>query len=60
MTTHPEFNQDTEALDIAKAFNSSINGKTILITGVNKAGIGFATAQAFVSLTPSLPSILTV
>ncbi|PWY75521.1 NAD(P)-binding protein [Aspergillus heteromorphus CBS 117.55] len=52
-TTHPEFNDQTEALEVAKAFASSIHGKTILITGVNPGGIGFATAEAFASQSPS-------
>ena len=47
-TTHPEFHADTDALTVAKAFPSSIRGKTILVTGVNHAGIGFATSEAFV------------
>ncbi|OAL34744.1 hypothetical protein AYO20_05939 [Fonsecaea nubica] len=52
-TTHPEYNKDTEALDVAKAFPEAIRGKTILITGVNRKGIGFATAQAFASQSPA-------
>ena len=48
-TTKSEFNDQTEALDVAKAFPESIRGKTILVTGVNREGIGFTTAQAFVS-----------
>lgn len=52
-TTHPEFNEDTEGIDVAKAFSREISGRTILITGVNRAGIGFTTAQAFVSRYPS-------
>ncbi|KAK6953473.1 hypothetical protein Daesc_005777 [Daldinia eschscholtzii] len=52
-TTHPEFNERTEALDVAKAFAGEIRGKTILITGVNVAGIGFTTAQAFASQLPA-------
>ena len=48
-TTHPEFNDQTEALEVAKAFLESIRGKIVLVTGVNREGIGFTTAQAFVS-----------
>ncbi|OAP54393.1 hypothetical protein AYL99_11494 [Fonsecaea erecta] len=51
--THTEFNADTESLDVAKAFAGSIQGKNILITGVNKGGIGFTTAQAFASQSPA-------
>ncbi|OAP57265.1 hypothetical protein AYL99_08003 [Fonsecaea erecta] len=52
-TTHPEYNQHTEALDVAKAFPEAIRGKTILVTGVNRKGIGFTTAQAFASQSPA-------
>lgn len=47
-TTNPQFNDSTEAKDVAKAFASQVHGKTVLITGVNIKGIGFATAEAFV------------
>jgi NAD(P)-dependent dehydrogenase (short-subunit alcohol dehydrogenase family) len=49
-TTHPEFNATTEALEVAKAFATEVRGKTVIVTGVNRGGIGFTTAQAFVSL----------
>jgi hypothetical protein len=48
-TTHPEFNGDTEGLEVAQAFGNAIRGKSILVTGVNRGGIGFTTAQAFVN-----------
>jgi len=48
-TTYPEFNSKTEALDVAERFAGQIQGKTILVTGVNQKGIGFTAAQAFVS-----------
>jgi hypothetical protein len=48
-TTHPEFNEATEGLEVAKAFAEAIRGKSILVTGVNRGGIGFTTAEAFVS-----------
>ncbi|GAD98559.1 hypothetical protein FG04938.1 [Paecilomyces variotii No. 5] len=51
-TTHPVFNDETEALQVAEAFAGGVRGKTILITGVNRGGIGFSTAQAFVSQSP--------
>ena len=47
-TSHPEFYSDTEALEVAKAFPEAIRGKTVVITGCNRGGIGFTTAQAFV------------
>lgn len=48
-TTNADFNDQTEALEVAQAFPQSIRGKTVLVTGVNREGIGFTTAQAFVS-----------
>jgi hypothetical protein len=56
-TTNPAYNDQTEALEVAKAFASSINGKTVIVTGVNKNGIGFSTAKAFVCCQPSLITI---
>lgn len=53
--SHPEYNDKTEALEVASAFADEIRGKTVIITGVNPGGIGFSTAEAFVSplcLTP--------
>lgn len=48
-TSHPEYNDQTEGLEVAKAFAEGIRGKTVVVTGVNREGIGFTTAQAFVS-----------
>lgn len=48
-TTHPEFNDKTEGLQVAQAFADNIHGKTIVITGVNRNGIGYAVAESFVS-----------
>ena len=45
---HPAFDQTTEALDAAQAFAKQIKGKTVVITGVNRGGIGYTTAEAFV------------
>ncbi|KAI1156224.1 putative short-chain dehydrogenase [Nemania diffusa] len=52
-TTHPEFNDKTEALEVAKAFSEGIHGKTVLVTGGNPDGIGFSTCQAFASQSPA-------
>jgi hypothetical protein len=49
-TSHPEFNAQTEALEVAKAFPDAIRGKTVVVTGVNRGGIGFTTAEAFVNI----------
>ncbi|KIW41255.1 uncharacterized protein PV06_06828 [Exophiala oligosperma] len=51
-TTNTEFNQNTEALSVAAAFPESIKGRTILITGANKLGIGYTTAEALASQGP--------
>ena len=48
-TTYPDFHAHTEALEVAKAFASGIKDRIIIITGVNVQGIGYTTAQAFVS-----------
>ena len=53
-TTQRTWNQYTEALDVAAAFPDAIKGKTILVTGVNKLGIGFSTAEALASQSPKL------
>lgn len=48
-TTHPEFGATTEAMEVARAFADQVRGKTVLITGVSRKGLGFTTAQAFAS-----------
>ncbi|KAI0019254.1 NAD(P)-binding protein [Xylariomycetidae sp. FL0641] len=52
-TTHPEFHKDTEAKEVAAAFADRIRGKTVLVTGVNRKGIGFAAAEGFASQSPA-------
>ena len=51
-TTHPEFNGRTEALTVAAAYAPLIKNRRIVITGVNKLGIGYTTAEAFASQAP--------
>jgi NAD(P)-dependent dehydrogenase (short-subunit alcohol dehydrogenase family) len=56
MTAPPSnttFGFTTNGLDVAAAFPNSIKGRTILITGVNKKGIGYTTAESFASQSPS-------
>lgn len=48
-TTYARFDENTESLEVAKQFEGQIHGRKILVTGVNRGGIGFSTAQAFVS-----------
>jgi hypothetical protein len=48
-TSHADFGATTEAKEVAAAFAGGIECKTIIVTGVNKGGIGFSTAEAFVS-----------
>ncbi|KAF5005530.1 hypothetical protein FDECE_8023 [Fusarium decemcellulare] len=52
-TTHPEFDMNTEGVDVAKAFADGLRGKTILVTGVNRGGIGFSTSHALASQSPA-------
>ena len=52
--TNAAFGAATEAKEVAAAYPDAIKGKTILITGVNKEGLGYATAEAFVSSKPHL------
>lgn len=42
---------------MAKAFSGAIRGKTVLVTGVNRGGIGFSTAEAFVSAKAKPPKV---
>lgn len=50
-TTHADFHADTEGLEVTKAFSAQVHGKTTMVTGVNRNGIGFTTSRAFVSTT---------
>ena len=54
MTSHTEFNAETNATDVAKVFSDSIKGKTVLITGVGPNGLGQATADAIAAQQPNL------
>ncbi|KAK5098489.1 hypothetical protein LTR70_002702 [Exophiala xenobiotica] len=51
-TTHSDFDKATEASDVAAAFPQAIKDRTILVTGVNRQGIGYTTAEAFASQAP--------
>ena len=52
-TTNADFGAKTDATTVASTFPSSIKNRTILITGVNKQGLGFATASALASQSPA-------
>lgn len=52
-TTYAEYGKETEAFTVAAAFPEAIKGRTIIITGVNKQGIGYSTAEAFASQGPA-------
>ncbi|KAF2748600.1 NAD(P)-binding protein [Sporormia fimetaria CBS 119925] len=52
--TRPEWNQETGGLEVAKAFNERVKGKTVLITGVSPESIGSSTAIAIASQGPKL------
>jgi NAD(P)-dependent dehydrogenase (short-subunit alcohol dehydrogenase family) len=51
-TTVVDFGAKTEASAVASTFPASIKGRTILITGVNKLGVGYAIVQALASQSP--------
>lgn len=50
--TVADFGASTDASDVAAAFSTSVKGRTFLITGVNKLGVGYATAVALASQSP--------
>ncbi|KAF1951239.1 NAD(P)-binding protein [Byssothecium circinans] len=52
--THPEWNQETGGLEVAKAFSDRIKSKTVLVTGVSPESIGSSTATAIASQSPHL------
>ncbi|KAF2867753.1 hypothetical protein BDV95DRAFT_502438 [Massariosphaeria phaeospora] len=52
--THPEWNQHTGGLEVAKAFDDYIRGKNVLITGVSPESIGSSTALSVASQSPAL------
>ncbi|XP_014562277.1 hypothetical protein COCVIDRAFT_21853 [Bipolaris victoriae FI3] len=52
--THPEWNQETGGLEVAKAFADQIRGKNVLITGVSPTSIGSSVALSFASQAPAL------
>lgn len=52
-TTNPQFGLTTTGTEVAAAFPEAIKDRTILITGVNRTGIGYAIAEAFASQSPS-------
>lgn len=47
--THAEFDANTEGATVTTAFADGVRGKTVLITGSNKTGLGFSAAHAIVS-----------
>ncbi|CRG87868.1 hypothetical protein PISL3812_04889 [Talaromyces islandicus] len=52
LPTVADFGPNTDASDVAAAFPTSVKGRTFLITGVNKLGVGYATAVALASQSP--------
>ncbi|KAJ2894786.1 hypothetical protein MKZ38_007215 [Zalerion maritima] len=54
MASHPEFNSQTTADEVAAAFGSQIQGKTVVVTGVGPSSIGSTTALAIASKSPSM------
>ncbi|KAH7079162.1 retinol dehydrogenase 12 [Paraphoma chrysanthemicola] len=47
MASNSAFDNKTSALEVARTYSSQARGKTVLITGVSKDGIGEAIARAF-------------
>ncbi|KAL1603803.1 hypothetical protein SLS60_005394 [Paraconiothyrium brasiliense] len=52
-TTNPGWGFNTTAQTVAATFPDAIKNRTILVTGVNRTGLGYATASAFASQSPS-------
>ncbi|KAH7142114.1 hypothetical protein EDB81DRAFT_691596 [Dactylonectria macrodidyma] len=52
-TSHPEFGAATEALEVTRAFADRVRGKTVLVTGGNRNGLGFSASQALASQSPA-------
>ncbi|KAJ2896768.1 hypothetical protein MKZ38_005256 [Zalerion maritima] len=52
-TTHNDFNANTEGVEVATAFADGIRGRTIILTGVNRGGLGYSAANAFASQAPA-------
>lgn len=52
--THPEWNQETGGLEVAREFADHIRGRNVLITGVSPESIGSSTALAVASQSPNL------
>ncbi|KAF4448618.1 hypothetical protein F53441_7994 [Fusarium austroafricanum] len=52
-TTRSDFGANTEGVEVAKAFADGVRGKTILITGVNRDGLGFSAAHALSTQSPA-------
>ncbi|RAQ98673.1 retinol dehydrogenase 12 [Stemphylium lycopersici] len=47
MASNLQYNKNTGALEVASAYASQAKGKTVLVTGVSKGGIGEAITRAF-------------
>ncbi|KAF2709906.1 retinol dehydrogenase 13 [Pleomassaria siparia CBS 279.74] len=52
--THPEWNQETGGLEVARAFSEQIHGKNVLITGVSPESIGSSISHSIASQSPNL------
>ncbi|GKT69149.1 short-chain dehydrogenase/reductase family oxidoreductase [Colletotrichum tofieldiae] len=54
MTSHPEWNRNTSALEVARVFSERIKGRNVVLTGIAPNGVGEATALAFASQDPGI------
>ncbi|EPE02438.1 retinol dehydrogenase 13 [Ophiostoma piceae UAMH 11346] len=52
MASHSEFGKDTTATEVASVLGDSIKGRTVVLTGVSPASIGYTTALAIASQGP--------
>lgn len=57
-TTFDHFGATTEAKEVTSAFSDQIKGRTFVITGVSKGGIGLATAKSIILHQPKQIVIL--
>ncbi|KAI1420205.1 NAD(P)-binding protein [Xylaria sp. FL1777] len=53
MTSNPNWDQRTSALNVAKQYADRIKGRNIIVTGVAPRGVGEGTAIAFASQRPA-------
>ncbi|KAF2462266.1 hypothetical protein BDY21DRAFT_330937 [Lineolata rhizophorae] len=53
MASHPEFDQNTGAMEVAKAFEEQVRGKTALVVGVSPQSLGESITLSLASQNPA-------